>query len=56
LFIHFIILKRNLHDPDQRARYWASKTPAEKLEAVETIRQTVFGAITLSRNFQEFIG
>ena len=37
---HFSVAK--LHDSDEKA-YWLSKTPAERLEALELMRQMIYG-------------
>jgi hypothetical protein len=37
-------VKRKLHSDDGRAKYWLSQSPQARLEAMEVIRQTNFGA------------
>lgn len=37
---HFSVAK--LSDPDEKA-YWLSKSPAERLEALELMRQMIYG-------------
>jgi len=34
---------RSLHDPDDTLEYWLSKTPDERLRAVEMMRQVLYG-------------
>jgi hypothetical protein len=34
---------KSLHDPPDEKEYWFSKTPAERLEAVEIMRQILYG-------------
>ncbi len=36
---------KNIHDDDSDYKYWMSKTPQERLEAVEIIREHYFGLI-----------
>ena len=33
----------SLFDPSDEKQYWLSKTPAERLEALETMRQIIYG-------------
>ncbi len=44
----------SLHDePDEKA-YWLSKTPHERLQAVELMRQVVYGYDPSSERLQRF--
>ena len=36
------ITKRRLHEPHRRTEFWATQTPAARLEAVEMIRRRTF--------------
>jgi hypothetical protein len=33
----------SLHDEDDARSYWLSKTPAERLQALELMRQNIYG-------------
>ena len=44
----------SLHDdPDEKA-YWLSKTPHERLQAVELMRQVIYGYDPASERLQRF--
>ncbi len=41
-----------LHEPAREKFYWLSKTPAERLEALETMRQIIYGYDPASTRLQ----
>jgi len=43
-----------LTDPSGEKEYWLSKSPAERLEAVETMRQIIYGYDPLTTQLQRF--
>jgi hypothetical protein len=42
----------SLSDADDEKTYWLSKTPQERLRAMEQIRQTIYGYTLASARFQ----
>ena len=44
----------SLHDPSDEREYWLSKTPEERLQAVELMRQIVYGYDPATTRLQRF--
>jgi len=44
----------SLRDPPDEKAYWISKTPRERLQAVELMRQVVYGYKPASDRLQRF--
>jgi hypothetical protein len=43
-----------LTDPPDEKKYWLAKSPYERLEAVETMRQIIYGYDPLTTRLQRF--
>jgi hypothetical protein len=44
----------NLHDPSDEKEYWLSKTPEERLQALELMRQIIYGYDPNTTRLQRF--
>jgi hypothetical protein len=44
----------SLFDPSDEKQYWLSKTPIERLEALETMRQIIYGYDPTTTRLQRF--
>jgi hypothetical protein len=44
----------SLTDPSDEKEYWLAKSPAERLEALETMRQIIYGYDPLTNRLQRF--
>lgn len=44
---------RSLSDPSDDKEYWLAKTPAERLEAVELMRQVLYGYDSATARIQK---
>jgi hypothetical protein len=45
----------SLADPSDEKEYWLAKSPAERLEALEIMRQIVYGYDPLTTRLQRFL-
>jgi hypothetical protein len=44
----------SLHDPSDEMHYWLSRTPEERLQAVELMRQIIYGYDPATTRLQRF--
>ncbi len=45
----------DLHDPPDDKAYWLARTPLERLEAIEVMRQTLYGYNPASTRLQRIL-
>jgi len=45
----------SLADPPDEKQYWLSKTPYERLEAIEIMRRIIYGYDPLPTDFKDFL-
>ena len=50
---HFSVV--GLHEPSDELEYWASKTPAERLRAIEQLRRIVYGTARATERLQRLL-
>ena len=50
-----VIRITSLADPSGEKEYWLAKSPAERLQALETMRQIVYGYDPLTTRLQRFL-
>jgi len=47
--------KSSLFDPGDEKQYWLSKTPQERLEAIETMREIIYGYDPIATRLQRVL-
>ena len=50
-----IVKKTSLKDTEEEKRYWMSKSPLERMEAVEIQRRMIYGRDRVTSRLQRFL-
>jgi len=49
-----VVKVTSLHDLEEKKRYWISKTPVERIQAIEINRRMIYGEDRVTSRLQRF--